>query len=154
VLRAFLRDFFVSNDNEVKVDFLVKLLGITTPNPTSDDILKAIDNFDSAKTKVADIVASLNTYWQDYFSSLRSTPIPPATCGNGKSDQGETLDNCIDDLADVSATCGKGICITSPVGESLLNCPRDCLPGGGTFLKACSELIDQFLGGEHPHPRP
>lgn len=52
---------------------------------------------------------------------------PPAQCGDGKCDAGESVITCSADCNErVSDTCGNGNCVAA-AGETEANCPGDCL---------------------------
>jgi hypothetical protein len=135
LFKDFLTEYFASNVNDKSTGLVAKLLNAPSSS-TSQDLVDAIDTFDGA-VELSDFLPDFRSALADYFSAMSSVPQAPATCGNGKTDNGETAENCGADAADISAISGNGLCETVK-GESLINSPKDCL----SFANAAQSCVD------------
>lgn len=142
VLRQFLADFLQSNVNSKTMGFLIHLLNLPD-SATPKEVLDALAKFDDKQLQLPAFLKNFRVLLTDYLGFETAIPLAPTTCGNGKKDDGETLDNCKVDVADVSPTCGNGLCETEKVGESFLNCAADCLPFG-TLAQSCTQALNRF----------
>jgi len=136
VLRDFLKAWLTSDANPDKIAFFTKLLGLSG-TPTVKDILDKLATFNDSD-KLQDVLGNIRGILDNYFSSLQTTPLPSASCGNGKSESSDT--NCPDDTADVQSTSGNNVC---DANESQVNAAADCLPLGN-LLQSCASLIDNI----------
>jgi hypothetical protein len=169
-IREYLKDLITSSVNPDLRAFVRQLIGLPSVDldPLDaagdqrelDEIFAGIDNL---QANVVNLQAFLNAQ-RTFLSSYRNTltnALAPATCGNGTRDDGETAQNCPTDFTDPAA-CGNGLCEIDRrgLGESIVNCPVDCLPNEALAL-SCAALInsillgdDPGLPGEGPGPRP
>src|SRR5207247_1224841 len=134
VLRDFLKAWLVSDANPDKIAFFAKLLGLVG-TPSVSEIQDKLATFNDSD-KLQDVLNNIRGILDSYFNSLQTTPLPSASCGNGKSEASDT--NCPDDTADVKSTTGNNIC---DANESQVNDPADCLPLGN-LLQSCANLVD------------
>jgi len=135
-LRNFLTELFKSNDNANLLNFMSSYLGLSS-NATQQDILDKLSSFDKPG-QLSDFLNALRKYLIDYFNAIANGNIAPATCGNGKSDPGETAQNCPTDNGDTSNK-GNNVCETLK-GESLINDTADCFPINKSILD-CSVVM-------------
>lgn len=158
-LRDFMHDSVTSNVDPLVRDFVRQLLGLPpvdltklTPDEDQKDLamlLGAIDSFDGVKPVLKDFLQQYRDFWGNYKTTF-TKPLAPVTCGNGKSDDGETAQNCPNDFSD-PAVCGNGLCETDRrgPGESVIDCTPDCLPFGALAL-SCTGVIDGVLNPGQP----
>ncbi len=144
-VRAFLREFFGLP--------VVKLTGLSKDDDDKElkEIQSSIDALSADKVKLSDFLKKYRDFWGTTYKKALSDGIAPATCGNGKQDQGETAESCPSDFSDEGAR-GNGICETNRNGlsESTINNPQDCMPKGKLSVE-CSEVIE---GNENPTATP
>ncbi len=117
------------------------------------ELLNAIPTFDGDGMELIEFLADYREFWQVYFSTMSSTPLAPETCGNGEQDDGETAQNCATDFADPQP-CGNGLCevdrmIQGDLGESVINCPADCLPYPD-LARSCGAILRGIIGRPLP----
>jgi len=167
-LKQFLTDSLTSNVNPEVRTFLRQLLKlevIANFATLSDDadqselqeLLQAIKGFTGRAPELAELLKSYRGFMGTYLNFLTNgKAVAPATCGNGRQDDGETVDNCALDFVNVGPTCGNGLCETErkELGESLINCPADCLPGNGDFALQCIRLQNDEVPPPPPPPPP
>lgn len=148
-IRSYLKATLTGQNSPAYRDFLTVILGLPKEKNDLDTLLKALDTYDPSKTGVSGLAKQYRDFLGDPNRTDLSSVIAPTTCGNGKKDNGETVDNCPSDFL-VAARCGDGICeyrANDKSAEGPDNCPLDCLPKAGVpFVAAC---VDTIIG-----PRP
>ncbi|GEM_PF-969659 len=160
-LREFLRALVRSNVNPQIRVFLRRYLGLPDVNledlGADDDttelqeILDAIEALSTEEMTLPEFLSEYREYWGRTYKDALKTTLAPATCGNGRHDLAETLQNCLADFTPITS-CGNGLCETNRrgIGESVLSCPADCLPMGPLAL-SCQTVIE---GAVNPPTRP
>jgi len=141
VLRDFLKAWLASDANPDKIAFFAKLLNLPGA-PSVSEIQDKLATFNDSD-KLQDVLGNIRGILDSYFSSLQTTPLPSASCGNGKSESTDT--NCPDDTADVKSTSGNNVC---DANESQVNAAADCLPLGN-LLQSCASLIDNITNNNN-----
>lgn len=148
--------------------YMRALLGLPAVNLTTltqqedvdelTELLNAIPTFDGDGMELIEFLADYREFWQVYFTTMSSTPLAPETCGNLEQDDGETAQNCPTDFADPEP-CGNSLCeidrmIQGDLGESVINCPADCLPYPD-LARSCGAIMRGIIGQPLPEvPRP
>jgi hypothetical protein len=117
------------------------------------ELLNAIPTFDGNGMELIEFLANYREFWQVYFTTMSSAPLAQETCGNLEQDPGETAQNCPTDFADPQP-CGNSLCeidrmIQGDLGESVINCPADCLPYPD-LARSCAALISGLFGAPPP----
>jgi len=134
VLRDFLKAWLVSDANPDKISFFATLLGMTG-TPTVQEIQDKLATFNDTESLQA-ALGKIRGLLDSYFASLSTTPLPSASCGNGKNDTSDS--NCPDDTSNIQGTTGNNVC---DANESQVNAAADCLPLAN-LLQSCANLID------------
>lgn len=138
----------------------VDLTKLTKQQDVDDlaELLSAIPTFDGGGMELIQFLTDYREFWQVYFTQMSGTPLAPETCGNLERDEGETAQNCPTDFADPQA-CGNNLCevqrmIQGNLGESVINCPADCLPYPD-LARSCGAILRGIIGRPTPPtPRP
>lgn len=117
------------------------------------ELLNAIPTFEGDGMELVEFLADYREFWQVYFTTMSSNPLAPETCGNAEQDDGETAQNCPTDFADPQP-CGNNLCeidrmVQGDLGESVINCPADCLPYAD-LARTCGAIVRGVVGRPTP----
>lgn len=154
-VRAYLKDEITSTvnpDERIYVRQLIGLpsvdLGTLDSQGDQEELENIFRGIEALQANNVNLIAFLNSQ-RGFLNSFKNTltnPLAPATCGNGSRDEGETAQSCPTDFTDPSP-CGNGLCEIDRrgLGESLINCPADCLPYPDLAV-SCAAVVTGRLG--------